>query len=263
MARRWTIEEECEKREELMKFYVNQNKTISEIGKILKISESTVFDRMKRLNVSITPEKKLHYLNKKVLATLPNFSEKLAEFFGIMLGDGHITSGQIWIYVNTTTDKKYVPYVKDLLGSLFKISVGCYHRKNDNMVDLFISSVDLMRYLNKKGLFVTNKVSDQVKVPSWIFDKDSYKKSFLRGFFDTDGSIYKLKFGVQMSFCNRSFPLLQSVREILWDLGYRSSHISSDKVYLTRKSDLHRYIQEIGFGNSKHFKRAIKFGIVE
>jgi len=263
MPRRWTIEEENERREELVEFYVNRNKTIAEIGKILMISEKTVFKRMKRLNIPSTPERKFHYLNKKRGELIfPNLSEKLAEFFGIMLGDGHLSHGQIWVFINNNIDRKYRNYVKNLLKFLFGVEAGCNYRKKEDMKNLFLSSVDLVRYLKEKGLYATNKVKAQVDIPSWVFTKDSYKRSFLRGFFDTDGSIYRLRFGVQMAFCNRSIPLLQSTRKILLELGYFPSKISSYNVYLTRKSNLYRYVAEIGFGNPKHFKRAKEFGII-
>ncbi len=263
MPKCWTIEEENEKRQELGELYVKQNKTIAEVGKILGIAEQTVFDRMKRLNILSTPERKLHYLNRKWSnINFPDFSDKLAEFFGIVLGDGHLSLGQVWIYINNNTDKNYNPYVKELIKSLFSVEPGVSYRKDQDMMNLFLSSVDLMKFLRKRGLSASNKVRDQVDVPSWIFTKDSYKKSFLRGFFDTDGSIYSLIFGVQMSFCNRSIPLLQSTRKILLDLGYRPSNISSYKVYLTRKPDLYRYANEIRFGNSKHLGRAKNFGTI-
>ena len=65
-----------------------------------------------------------------------------------------------------------------------------------------------------------------------------------------------------MAFCNRSIPLLGSIRKILLSLNYFSSKISKYNIYLTKKSDLYRYATEIGFGNSKHFKRAKSFGII-
>lgn len=263
MPRRWTIEEENEKHNELIELYINQNKTIGEIGQILGIAEQTVFDRMKRLNIPTTPERKLHYLNKKRgELNFPDFSDKLAEFVGIMLGDGHIGPGQIWIHLNSIADREYVLYIKELLKSLFRVNPGVHRRKNQHAIELFISSVDLIDYLREKGLFITNKVKYQVDVPYWIFSKNSYKKSFLRGFFDTDGSVYLLKFGVQMGFSNKSNPLLRSTRKILLDLGYHPSKISSNKVYLTRKLDLSRYVNEIEFGNPHHAERARKFGII-
>lgn len=261
MPRRWTIEEETQKREELEDLYIDQNKTIREVGEFLGVGESTIFDRLKRLNIPSIPESKPNFLNKKKGLTFPNFSDKLAEFFGIMLGDGHLASGQIWVAINNNTDRKYRPYVRDLLKSLFGVDPGCSYRKKEDMKNLFLSSVDLIRYLEGKGLYATNKVKAQVDIPSWILKKDSYKKSFLRGFFDTDGSIYSLRFGVQMAFTNRALPLLKSTRDILISLGYSPSKISRYRVYLTRKPDLYKYITEIGFGNPKHLERAKIFKV--
>lgn len=83
----------------------------------------------------------------------------------------------------------------------------------------------------------------------------------MRGFFDTDGSIYGFKHfhAVQMSFRNRSFPLLEVTRRILLNLGFQASRISSYSVYLTRREDMRRYVEEIGFGNTKHSTRAARF----
>lgn len=263
MARKWTKEEESEKRKELIELYTRQNKTISEIGSFLGVGESTIFDRMKRLNIPTAPEKKLHYLNKKNEGLIfPVFSEKLAEFFGIMLGDGHFSHGQLWVYINNNTDRKYRFYVKELLKSLFGRKPRETHRREQDMINLFLNSVDLIRYLKKYGLTGSNKVKSQIDVPSWIFLKDSYMKSFLRGFFDTDGSVYKIRFGVQMCFCNRSLPLINSTRKILLELGYHPSNVSGYNLYLTRRPDLLKYLSEIGFGNPKHFKRARKFKII-
>lgn len=262
MARRWTIEEENKKRDELVALYINKNKTIGEIGRILGIAQTTVFDRMERLNIPTSPEKKEKFLNKKEGINFPIFSNKLAEFFGIMLGDGHLSSGQLWIFIYNKTDGEYVPYVKNLIKLLFKVEAKVNYRRDQDMMNVFLSSVEIIKYLKEKGLFSNNKVRDQVNVPKWIFNKKSFQKSFLRGFFDTDGSIYKLKFGIQMGFSNKSLPLLESTREMLRELGYSPSKISSYKVYITKRSDLLRYANEIGFGNIKHADRARMFGLI-
>ncbi|MEA3453178.1 MAG: LAGLIDADG family homing endonuclease [Patescibacteria group bacterium] len=261
MARKWTPIEQMDKRKELVYLYSHKNQTISEVANSLGIAESTVYDRMVRLQIPTTPERKAGYLSKRNDVIFPRISNKFAEFIGIMLGDGHIGPGQIWVFVNNTTDKGYIPYVSDLLESLFGVRARISYVNNREMANLYIGSVDLIDYLRKKGLHASNKVREQVDVPLWVLSKNSYKKSFTRGFFDTDGSIYRLKFGVQMCFCNRSLPLLSSTREILLNLGYHPSRISTYNLYLTRKPDLRRYIQEIGFGNPKHSKRAMEFGV--
>ncbi len=130
-------------------------------------------------------------------------------------------------------------------------------------MDLYITSTFLMKELRTIGLYSMNKVRDQVGIPDWIFLEAEYQRRFVRGFFDTDGSIYELKHfsAVQMSFRNRSFPLLEGTRRILLNLGFHVSRISNYSVYLTRKGDIRRYVQEIGFGNAKHSTRAARFGI--
>jgi len=261
MPARWTSQEEKEKRKELEHLYIEKKKTIFEIAEVLGMSWQGVYCRIQRLGIKVDPTRKITHRYKRRI-TLPKPSPELAEFVGIMLGDGHIdpTNSQVRITINTITDKNYIQYVSNLIEDLFCTYISYTWRKST--VTVFITSVDLVKQLRKIGLRESNKVKAQVKVPSWILKKKKYKKQFIRGFFDTDGSIYKLRFGTQMAWTNRSLPLLQSTKTILEELAFHPSKISSFKVYLTRQKDLKRYTKRIGFGNSKHQKRAKKFGII-
>lgn len=263
MPRKWTKEEERRKHKELVDLYVEQEKTIFEIADLLGIAFQTVYDRLKRFEIPTRPEMK-GGVTVQNEPQLPSKSGLLAEFVGIVLGDGHISScsGQIHVYLNFEADGDYVDYVKKLLEDLFSLKVGIIPKKGTKAVDIFVTSVKLIRFLRKLGLSSSNKVKDQTDVPGWIWGSESMKKGFLRGFFDTDGSIYRLKFGVQMSFNNRSLPLLVSTREILLDLNFHPSSVSSTSVYLTRKEDLKMYVEEVGFSNQKHLDKAKRFGIV-
>lgn len=261
MPARWTAEKEKEKHQELLELYANQNKTISEIGAILSVAPNTVYDRLIRLKIPIQREHKPGYNNARVI-NVPPPSGDLAEFCGIMLGDGHIGLAQIFITVNIKTDSAYVPYLQDLLERLFHFRPRVTAVKYGSTVDLYVTSVHLMRELRRIGLSSSNKVRDQVGVPDWIFSAPEYQRRFLRGFFDTDGSIYRLKHfeSVQMSFSNLSMPLLEGARQLLLGLGYHPSRVSGHSVYLTRQKDIKTYIREIGFGNVKHLERAQRFG---
>ncbi len=164
--------------------------------------------------------------------------------------------------VNIKTDAPYVTYLQSLLESLFTFRPRVSQIRGV-CVYLYITSLHLMKELRTIGLYSPNKVRDQVSIPYWIFKSTEYQRRFVRGFFDTDGSIYQLKWfnAAQMSFKNRSFPLLEGTRDILLSLGYRASRISNYSIYLTRQQDIRRYIEEIGFGNDKHRLRARLFGI--
>ncbi len=193
------------------------------------------------------------------IAIPSSFSKELAEFVGIMLGDGHISPTQARISIGMG-EPEYVRYICNLIKRIFAVKPKCFERLESNVYIVYVGSVDLVKFLLNMGL-ATNKVKQQVNIPRWIFSSREYNQGFLRGFFDTDGSIYKLRFGTQMSFCNHSIPLLQSTRNILTDMNYHPSRISSWKIYLTRKLDLYRYAEDISFGNKKHFRKAKEFGI--
>ena len=97
MTRRWTESEEEKKKRELLKLYVKQNKSIREVGKILGIAESTVYDRLVRLGISSLRARKPRYNNIRDDLLIPKYSEDLAEFTGILLGDGHLNPTQVTV----------------------------------------------------------------------------------------------------------------------------------------------------------------------
>lgn len=257
MARRWTKKEEKEKREELKLLYIKENKSIGEISKILKIGESTVYDRMVRLGVESLRYKKAGFNNKRNDITIPNkYSDKLAEFIGILLGDGHITPTQVTVTLGTK-EYEYVKYVAILMKDLFGVKAKILLLKNEHHV-VYIGSMEIVNWLLSMGL-THNKVRDQVDIPKWIFSRKSYMKNALRGLWDTDGSIYSLKFGVQMSFTNKSIPLLISVRKLLLNLNFDPSKVGTEKIYLTKRENLIKFFDEVGFNNLKHKVRFLKF----
>lgn len=259
MARRWTEEEEQGFKQELIELYVVQNKSIAEIAPLLGLKESSVFDRMQRLGIASQKQLKVKYLNRRTDVVIPKRSAKLAEFFGAMFGDGHVSRYQTFVTLGTK-ELEYVEYVQSLMQELFVVPATISIKKSGYR-DVYIGSTQITSWLLNEGL-VHNKVAAQVDLPQWIYTRPVYMKSFMRGFFDTDGSVYKLRFGTQISLTNKSMPLLKSLRKILITLGYKPSEISSYRVYLTRQADLHRFFREIRPANSKHLRRFKEFSRV-
>ncbi|MFC1731315.1 LAGLIDADG family homing endonuclease [candidate division KSB1 bacterium] len=257
MGRKWTKKEEGERRGELEGLYVTQNKSIREIGAILSISEKTVFQRMKRLGIKSEPYKKVGYLNKRKDLIIPlHRNGDLAEFFGIMLGDGHISSFQIVVTLGSM-EIEYARYVVSLMHKIFNIEPKIGVRKTKHY-DVYFGSVELVKWLRQEGL-VSNKVVSQVDVPQWVFEKPVYMKRFLRGFFDTDGSIYRLRHGIQIELSNRSKPLLGSLQKMLRSLQYTPSNESCFKVYVTKRREVSRFFKDIQPQNKKHLRRYKEF----
>lgn len=256
MARRWTKDEEDMYRKELYSLYVTQNKSIGEIGKELNIPYQTVFDRMRRLGVETTPEKKLKYQNRRDDVQLPKQSIRLAEFLGIMLGDGHVSHFQAIVTLGTK-ELEYVQYVQALMEELFKVKATISVKKTGYR-DVYIGSTLITKWLKEQGL-VQNKVAAQVGVPLWIMTDTKYMRAFARGFFDTDGSVYNLRFGIQISLTNRSAPLLLALQDMLRKLGYKVSEASAYRVYITKREDVRRFFTDVAPANLKHRRRFDKF----
>ena len=251
MPKKWSLAIEVKKRKELCNLYVKKNLTIGEISKIIKISQGSVYDRLLRLGIKSTPHLKKGYKNFKNIP-LPKLSCDLAECVGILLGDGHISFQQVFIMLGNK-EGPYVQYVRNLFWKVFKIEPKLITRNGGYSV-LYFSSVKIIKFLSDMGL-VSNKVKYQVSVPGWIFRSNRFGERFLRGFFDTDGSAYNLKFGFQVSFCNSSRPLLENSRDILIKLGYKPSRISLKNLYLTRKSDLINFLYRIRPANINKYSR--------
>ncbi|MDQ1299793.1 MAG: hypothetical protein QG636_461 [Patescibacteria group bacterium] len=253
MARRWNSREENFYREELLELYIRKNRTIGEIALLLLVSEKTVFQRLGRLGIPTCPERKDNYLRKRKDIRIPSErSEDLAEFFGIMLGDGHVAHFQTMVTLGTK-EYEYVCYVQFLMTKLFN-APATVHLDKSGYHTVYIGSRELTQWLYSEGL-VPNKVAAQVDVPGWVFEKEAYMRLFLRGFFDTDGSVYKLRFGVQISFTNKSIPLLIALQSMLRRLGYRVSELSAYRIYITRRDNVERFFAEVQPMNTKHQDR--------
>ena len=187
----------------------------------------------------------------------PTKSSLLSELIGIILGDGSITDYQVVISLNSKSDKEYAHYVSQLFKKLFNLKAALKLRKK-NTCNIVLSSVKLIKFLNKIGLKKGNKVHKQVGVPKWILRNNSLRIACLRGLIDTDGSFYSYKHKVNgkiyknyaLDFTNRSFPLLQTVRNILQNLGCAPT-LAKYKVVLNKKNDIRRYISMVGSSNLK------------
>ena len=101
-------------------------------------------------------------------------------------------------------------------------------------------------------------------MPNWIFRNNGFLKACLRGLIDTDGSVFRMSKKdphlLRLSFTNCNHTLLKDTRNAFIQLGFSPSRITrNNKIYLSRKQDIARYINEIGFSNNKHIVRFQKF----
>jgi len=133
----------------------------------------------------------------------PKKQKDLAELFGIIAGDGYINyypkkySSICEIVGDSRLEKDYLGiYLHNKIKKLFNIFPKIYVKKNQNAMCLSIHNKPIIFFINKNG-FPYGKKSD-IKIPNWILENKSYMKRFIRGLFDTDGSLaikkrYKIK----------------------------------------------------------------------
>ncbi len=206
----------------------------------------------------IVPPAKPFYFPKRI-------SSELAEFIGILLGDGHIGKEQWSITVNSIVDKKYAEYIFGLTKKLFGFEPAFYKRKKMNAIVISGSGIKSIEYFHKLGLKTGNKVKLQVDVPEWIKLEKNYRIAALRGLMDTDGGVFLHRYSVngkeyiykKICFSNRSVPLLYFVSNVLNELKLTPKiidKVENKKVWLYNAKEVESYLRLVGTHNSRLLK---------
>lgn len=205
----------------------------------------------------------LSYPNKshRKDVSLPSHCVELAEFFGIMMGDGGINNPwQANVTLNATADKHYAGYVARLCKSLFGIAPVMRKRKSSNAVVLQLSSTTIVDFLVENGLCRGNKLKQGLQIPQWILTNAEYRTACVRGLVDTDGCIYvhshevskKRYRNIGLTFSSYSEKLLHQVARIFEEFGI-IPHITTrgTDIYLYRASAVARYLKVFGTSNER------------
>lgn len=192
----------------------------------------------------------------------PKKDIELAEFMGIMMGDGGISEYQIVITLHHTDDLEYSDFVVRLIKKLFKITPSINHSSKNSVNDITVSRKELVRYLHELGLPIGNKVKQQFDIPEWIRCESRFATACIRGLVDTDGCIFTHRYRAKgawyaykkLSFTSASRPLRQSVHTLLQKFGFHPRMTDKD-VRLDRAEDMKRYFSSVGSHNPKHLRR--------
>ncbi len=192
----------------------------------------------------------------------PRKSVQLAEFIGIMMGDGGMHKYQAVITLHHIDDREYIDFVSRRIQKLFRIKPALYHIPRSSVFNIVVSRAAMVTYLHSLGLPIGNKVKQQFDIPDWIKENKKFVIACVRGLVDTDGSVFTHSYKVKgkwyhykkLSFTSYSEPLRFSVAKILADLGM-SPRVTRKDVRLDSISDMEKYFSIIGSHNPKHLKR--------
>ena len=217
----------------------------------------------------------------------PKKSAYLAEECGIHLGDGYmrIQKNKYGIHYeyhysgHANDDSNYILYVKQLMKRLYGLNFS--HEKSKG--NKFFMSYNVKNLVNFKlgiGMPLSPKIN--VLIPNWIKKNNKFNSKFLRGIFDTDGSLtFKSQNGNLHTYPNISISLkdkylIEQLIVILNNLGFKCCachHKKFDKrtnkhsinwdININGILNLEKFIQVIGFKNRKHITKYLiwkKFG---
>jgi len=198
---------------------------------------------------------------------IPRFSKNLAEFTGIIIGDGGITRNQVFVSTNSIYDKKYGYFVKKLIKKLFQVNASIYYGKKRSVMIIAVSRIKLVEFCNKKlGLNIGNKLKQGLAIPAWIRKKSEFEKACIRGLIDTDGCIFNECHNIKgkkynykrLNFTSASPELRKSVFDIL-EKNELSPKIRNNRcVQIENNENIEKYFKTIGTNNPKHLKRYYK-----
>lgn len=192
---------------------------------------------------------------------LPKYSPALAEFFGIMIGDGGINN--LWqanITLNSIKDAKYSIYVSCLCKKLFGITPAMRKRKTRNALVVSLASTSVVDFLVDNGLVRGNKLKVGLRIPKWILEKPLYKQACVRGLIDTDGCMFvhvhkvkgKIYRNIGLCFTSLSPELIFQVADILAEFKIMPHITKRGKdIYLYQEDAIIKYLKVFGTSNER------------
>jgi len=190
-------------------------------------------------------------------------TEDYAYLLGLLVGDGNYTGyGVIWIAAPEAEEKRNI---QNLFKRLFGKKGEIYEHK------VFIAGVEMRAYLEYLGLGYHR--AWEKEVPWSIFRAPKKVMSaFLRGLFDTDGTIRitgRYNNSLEIVFYSSSLKLIKQVQQLLLNFGIISklSKFSEkgNKSYMRGREIISRYpeygLRLVGNESLKIFKKEIGFGL--
>ncbi|MEF8880672.1 MAG: LAGLIDADG family homing endonuclease [Candidatus Nanohaloarchaea archaeon] len=200
--------------------------------------------------------------------------KRLAEFVGIMLGDGSVGeyecsdgSGNIKIQrvVKVTISKDeqdYADHISDLYQDLFGIEPRRHEKDDENTLDIRCFRKDLFEFMTEEVGLKTAPKKGRAVIPEKYISND-LSNHMLRGLFDTDGSLVLTdnngtlypRLEIKISEC----PMQDQVTELLEEKGFRFGSYDCGngkiRIQMNGKGQLQKWQEEIGFNNQRHLSK--------
>lgn len=200
-------------------------------------------------------------LRKPILS--PPRNEDLAEFMGILFGDGCIrNTWQVAVSFNQHGDRPYAEFIGKVIRQLF--GLGATYCIRSSSADLIVSSTALVSFVKEQGFPAGSKCETLTEVPRWIVHTHNLRLACLRGLMDTDGCVFRHRYRVHGK--NYAYPklafaaaipcLIQFVAESFRILGL-AAHVRQhgQRVFIDGQQSVARYFEVVGTHNPRYQQR--------
>ena len=167
---------------------------------------------------------------------IPQYTEDDCRFYGIMLGDGNISSTNNLAYVslNKETKKETVEFVENYLGNL-NIHIT-YTYVNDKYVRLTWTRSNMFKFTYEM-LYDENK--EKYIMPNMLHLPQSKILNIIKGVLETDGKVKDYQIVLEIT----SLNIVENIRYMLLRLGILTSGTSRDRRNESHVSKYNSFIQ--------------------
>lgn len=200
----------------------------------------------------------------------PKLNQELAEEMGLHLGDGSMNyynkKGFYQLRGHIIDDREhYFTRIKYLYEKLFEIKINLRNMSSTGVIGFQIWNTELVKFKENLGLPCGKK--GNFDIPKTISNKKLFF-AFLRGFFDTDGSIYfenrnnKLYPRIDIKTTSKQFS--ERTVELLNKYGIKATkytYYRPEKNWkdlhsiIVRGKNVQKWINLIGSNNPKHKRK--------
>lgn len=203
------------------------------------------------------------YSFPKAIQTLP-ISESLSYLIGAIKGDGctfkhkQMVDGRLhtsYVISVSMVDFEFAKEVQECFKILLERTPKIYQRNQSKSSTFPFSKILSIRICDKSLHHVLSKSIEELK--PYI---EAYPAEFLRGFFDAEGSAWKVRNGEPVvKYCNTNLALIECVRELLIRLRIKPAPRTFDSkgnlgkaqktcynIHIYRKDSVKRFMEIVG-----------------
>tara|TARA_Y100000310_G_scaffold268494_1_gene281123 strand:- start:337 stop:1350 length:1014 start_codon:yes stop_codon:yes gene_type:complete len=246
---------------ELYKLYIKDKISSSRIAKKYKVSTIIVINWLKKYNIKVrnhtesmnTPKIKKELADLKLTKPTKNYdflTPEKAYIFGVLCGDAYID--QNFVKLEIRNDHDFIEEFIRCFKKVYGIDYNYYYYKKRNSLISNITSRIICSDLMKHGTFRTKSW----EVPKNVLEsKEEYiKSSFLKGVYDSEGSVSKYT----INLTSISEKGIQGIMQLLDDLNIESTRYCYNgypQICIKRRYNLKLFKEKVGFNIKRKMEK--------